>query len=321
MGGGENWRAATAVLVLIVALVAWWHAGYFGHELLQQVAILGIFAMSLDLLVGFAGMVSLGHAAFYGVGAYATAALQLNFGWSPLEAMAGAICVGAVGALIVGGFVVRLSGVFFIMVTLAVGEALHAYLFRDRAFGGDDGMSGIERLDLSALGVSLDDPAAYSMFVICVAGVVYLLLESIVRSPFGHLLRAIHGNPIRVAALGCPVFRYKLAAFTLAGAIAALAGSLTAQQTAFISPELLTWTTSGEALIVVIVGGMGSLVGPVIGAAVIVLATHHVSGLTDYWMMWMGLFFVGVVLFAGDGVYGLAEGLRRKLGRWRRASH
>jgi branched-chain amino acid transport system permease protein len=113
--------------------------------------------------------------------------------------------------------------------------------------------------------------------------------------------------------------RYKLAVFTLAGAVAALAGSLSAQHTAFISPELLTWTTSGEVLIVVIVGGMGSLIGPVVGAAVVVLATHYISGFTDYWMMFMGLFFIAVVVFAGNGLYGTIEAVRILLSRSTRA--
>ena len=200
------------------------------------------------------------------------------------------------------------------MVTLAVGEALHAYLFKSRAFGGDDGLSGIARPDISAFGFSFDDPAVFSLVCVVIAGMVYVLLELVVRSPFGRLLVAIHLNPSRVRALGCPVSRYKLAAFTLAGGIAALAGSLTAQHNAFISPELLTWTTSGEALIVVIVGGLGSLVGAAAGAGVMVLAMHHLSGLTDYWMFFMGLFFVAVVLFAGNGIYGVIDAVRRRLG-------
>jgi len=313
MIGGERWRSATALLLLVIAAVGWLRADYFGHELLTQIAILAIFAMSLDLLVGFTGMVSLGHAAFYGLGAYATAGFDVMLEWSPLAAMAGAVVVGALAALIIGSFAVRLAGVFFIMVTLAVGEAVHAYLFKSRVFGGDDGLSGIARPDFSGLGFSLDDPSVFSLICVGVAGLVYVLLEVVVRSPFGRMLVAIHLNPARVRALGCPVNRYKLAAFTLAGGLAALAGSLTAQHNAFISPELLTWTTSGEVLIVVIVGGVGSLVGAAAGAGVMVLAMHHLSGLTDYWMFFLGLFFVAVVLFAGNGLYGVIEAVRRRL--------
>jgi len=309
---------AAAVLLAAAALAAWLGAGYFGHELIAQIAILAILAMSLDLLVGFAGMVSLGHAAVYGLGAYATAGFDVMLGWPAAAATAAAVTVGAGAALIVGAFAVRVTGVFFIMVTLAVGEALHAFLFRSRAFGGDDGMGGIARPDLTAIGVDLEDPAWFSLYALVAAALVYLLLEGIVRSPFGRLLAAIRLNAGRIGALGCPVGRYRLAAFTLAGALAALAGSLSAQHNAFISPELLTWTVSGQALIVVIVGGLGSLAGPAAGAAVIVLATHYLSGLTDYWMMAMGLFFIAVVLFAGGGLHGFVDAARR---RWSNASN
>lgn len=313
MTGGAGRRWAVALVLAAAALAAWAGAGPFGHELIQQIAILAILAMSLDLLVGFAGMVSLGHAAFYGLGAYGMAAFNLMLGWPPLAAMAAAVALGALAALIAGSVAVRLTGVFFIMVTLAIGEAVHAFLFRSRAFGGDDGLAGIARPDLAAVGLNLDEPATFTLFALVLAAGVYGLLELVVRSPFGHVLSAIRMNEPRARALGCPVRLYKLAAFTLAGAIAALAGSLTAQQTAFISPDLLHWTTSGEALIVVIVGGMGSLVGAALGACVVVLATHFLSALTNYWMFFLGLFFIAVVLFAGNGLYGMLEALRRKL--------
>ena len=312
----ERWRTATALVLAAGAIVAWLTAGIFGHELIAQIAILAIFAMSLDILVGFTGMVSLGHAAFYGIGAYATAALGgVMLDWPPVAAMLGAVAIAALAALVIGAFVVRLGGVFFIMVTLAVGEAIHAYLFKARAFGGDDGLAGIVRPAIAALDLSLDDPRAFSAYALLIAAVVYAGLEAVVRSPFGRLLVAIHQNQRRARALGCPVGRVKLAAFTLAGAVAGLAGALTAQHTGFISPELLVWTTSGEVLIVVIVGGMASLVGPAAGAAAVVLASDALSGATDYWMLFMGLAFIAVVLFADRGLYGVVEGARRRLGR------
>ena len=312
----ERWRSATALVLMAVAIVAWLKAGIFGHELIAQIAILAVFAMSLDVLVGFTGMVSLGHAAFYGLGAYAAAALGgVMLDWPPAAAMAGAVAVAGAAALLVGAFVVRLGGVFFIMVTLAVGEAVHAFLFKSRTFGGDDGLAGIARPDLGALGVALDDPRAFSAYALVIAALVYAALELVVRSPFGRLLIAIHQNERRARALGCRVGAVKLAAFTLAGATAGLAGALTAQHTGFISPDLLTWTVSGEVLIVVIVGGMASLVGPAAGAAAVVLATDALSERTDYWMLFMGLAFIAVVLFADRGLYGLVEGARRRLGR------
>ncbi len=302
---------------MLVAAALWWWAtaGLFGHVLIAQVAIFAIFAMSLDLLVGTAGMVSLGHAAFFGAGAYATAGLSVVLGWPLWLAMAASIVVAGVLAAVVGAFAVRLGGVFFIMITLAIGEMFHAYLFRSRTFGGDDGLSGIPRLDLGGLGVNLDNPSHFSLLVLGFALLVYLGLRQVVASPFGQVLLGVHQNEARMEALGCPVRRYKLAAFTLAGAIAGLAGSLAAQQDNFVSPELVTWTTSGEVLIIVIVGGMGTLVGPAAGAAAVILAGHYLSGLTEYWMFFMGLIFVAVVLVGGDGLQGTVERLARRIGR------
>lgn len=292
-------------------MAAWLSVDYFGYELITEIAILAILAMSLDLLVGFAGMVSLGHAAFYGIGAYGIAAFTSMLGWPAGAAMAVAVFVSAVAAMIAGAVAVRLGGIFFIMVTLAIGEAVHAYLFKARAFGGDDGLAGIAHLDLSMIGVDLADPRAFAAFALVVAVLAYAVLEMVVRSPFGRLLVAIHQNERRARALGCRVERVKLGAFTLAGALAGLAGTLTAQHTGFISPELLAWTVSGEALIVVIVGGMGSLVGPAAGAAVIILAKHWISDWTDYWMLCMGGAFIAVVVLMPNGLYASLRRLHR----------
>jgi branched-chain amino acid transport system permease protein len=308
-------RTAGAAVLAAVAIAAWLSVDYFGYELITEIAILAILAMSLDLLVGFAGMVSLGHAAFYGIGAYGIAAFTTMLGWSPGAAMAVAVAASAAAAMVVGAVAVRLGGIFFIMVTLAIGEAVHAYLFKARAFGGDDGLAGIAHLDLSMIGVDLADPSAFAAFALVVAALAYAVLEMVVRSPFGRLLVAIHQNERRARALGCRVERVKLGAFTLAGALAGLAGTLTAQHTGFISPELLAWTVSGEALIVVIVGGMSSLVGPAVGAAVIVLAKHWVSDWTNYWMLGMGGAFIAVVVLMPNGIYAALGTVRRRLHR------
>jgi branched-chain amino acid transport system permease protein len=305
--GADIFRRLFAVLLLLAALAYWWFSGFFGKELLTEIAILAIFAMSLDLLVGYTGLVSLGHAAFFGIGAYATGGLTVLLGWPMALAMPASILIAGAAALVVGFFVIRLSGVFFIMITLAVGQMFHAYFFKNKTFGRDDGMSGTARLDLSALGIDFTDPAIFALLALVLAAISYLLLSAIVRSPFGHVLVAIRQNENRIRALGCPVQRYKLAAYTVAAMFAGLAGSLTAQHTGFISPELYFWTTSGEVLIMVIVGGMGSLLGPAAGAALIILLRDELSSLTEYWLLWMGLFFVLVVLFAGEGLYGLLQ--------------
>jgi branched-chain amino acid transport system permease protein len=300
-----------ALLVGIVAFYA--YSEYFGREMMAEVAILAIFCMSLDLLVGYAGMVSLGHAAFFGIGAYGMAVLTSMAGWPPIAALPVAVGAAALAALVVGVFCVRLTGVFFIMITLAFAEMFYAFFFKDRTFGGGDGLGGIPRFDLSALGLDMSDPTYYAPLVVLLAVGCYLLMALIVRSPFGHALVGIHRNEHRLRALGCPVRRYKLSVFVMAGAFAGFAGSLMAQHTQFVSPDLLFWTVSGEALIMVIVGGAGSLLGPVFGAVVIVFLREELSSLTDYWMLFMGLFFVAVVLFAGEGIYGLIGRVMRKV--------
>jgi branched-chain amino acid transport system permease protein len=166
-------------------------------------------------------------------------------------------------------------------------------------------MSGVRQLDLSWLGLQLMNPGDFALFAIAVAALVYAALRLLTASPFGRMLVAIRENENRTRALGCPVQRYKLAAFVAAGTVAALAGTLAAQRTGFVSPDLLVWTTSGEVLIMVIVGGLGSLVGPAAGAAAWVLLHHSLSALTPYWGVPMGIFFIAVVLFAGRGLWGL----------------
>ncbi|MGO8918120.1 MAG: branched-chain amino acid ABC transporter permease [Stellaceae bacterium] len=307
MSGGERRQHLAAALLFLAALAAWRFSGYAGEDRLGEIAVWAIFAMSLDLLAGYAGMVSLGHALFFGLGAYAMASLALFLKWPPSLALLAAVVLAGASALAVGAIVVRLGGVFFIMITLAFGQMGWAYFLRARAFGGIGGMSGVAQLDLGRLGLDLANPADFALVAIAAAALVYLLLALVVASPFGRMLVALHQNEHRARALGLPVQRYKLAAFALAGALAGLAGGLQAQRTGFVSPELLVWTTSGEVLIMVIVGGLGTLVGPVAGAAIWVVLRHGLSSVTPYWMLAMGLFFVAVVLFAGGGLMGLAR--------------
>lgn len=294
-----------ALALLAAALAIWATVGYTGRDRLGEIAVWAIFAMSLDLLVGYAGMVSLGHALFFGLGAYVMAILTAMLKLPPALSLLAAVAAAAFVAFVVGALIVRLHGVFFIMITLAFGQMGWAYFARDRLFGGVGGMSGVKQLDLSWIGLELANPGDFALFSLGLAALVYFALRILTASPFGHVLVAIRENENRTRALGCPVQHYKLAAFTIAGAVAGLAGSLAAQRTGFVSPDLLVWTTSGEALIMVIVGGLASLVGPAAGAAAWVLLHHSLSALTPYWGVPMGLFFVAVVLFAGRGFWGL----------------
>jgi branched-chain amino acid transport system permease protein len=220
----------------------------------------------------------------------------------------------AVVGVVIGLVVVRVHGIFFIMITLALGSMAHAYFFESPRFGGDDGMGGIPRLDLSALGLDLQEPRTFALGLIALATLVYLGLAALLRSPFGHVLIGIRINEHRMQALGCPVARYKVGAFAVAAAIAGFAGTLGAQHTQFITPVLLDWTTSGEALIMLILGGIGTLIGPVIGATVVTMLRHELSSYTDYWSLFLGLFLIFVVLSGRNGIYGWLAWLPARMG-------
>jgi branched-chain amino acid transport system permease protein len=306
---GLRWALAGALL--LIGLVDFLLAGYSGLERLATIAIFAILAMSLDLLVGFTGLVSLGHALFFGLGAYAMAGLTAIVGMPAGIAMPLAVLVTGAVAVFIGALVVRLAGVFFIMITLAIGQMGFAYFAKARAFGGNGGLSGVPRLDLALLGIDLGDPGMFALAALIVAALVFAALDLVVRSPFGQVLTALHQNENRARALGCPVGRYKLAAFALSGMIAGLAGTLMAQLTGFVSPDLVVWTMSGEILIMVIMGGAGSLAGPAAGAAIWILLRDQLAGLTQHWMFAMGLFFIAVVLVAEDGFAGTLARLRR----------
>jgi branched-chain amino acid transport system permease protein len=304
-------RRTVAIALLAAALFAWWFSGYAGQDRIGEIAIAAIFAMSLDLLVGYGGMVSLGHALFFGLGAYALAGLTLFLKWPPAVALPFAILLTGVVALIIGRLIIHLGGVFFIMVTLAFGQMGWAWFARDKVFGGIGGLSGLPQLDLSVIDADLANPADFALAALVIATLVYLALARLIESPFGAVVSAVHRNENRARALGCPVQHYKLAVFTIAAMLAALAGTLQVQRTGFVSPDLLVWTNSGEVLIMVIIGGLGSLLGPIVGAALWTLLHHYLSAMTPYWMAIMGAFFIAIVLFAGEGLYGALARLTR----------
>lgn len=298
-------RDRLAAVTFGAAAVAWWFSDFGGQSLLAEMAVLAILAMSLDFLVGYAGIVSLGHALYFGVGAYAMAGLMVHLSWPGGLAWAASVGMAALVALATGALVVKLTGLFVIMTTLAFGQMGWAYVLKSPSFGGFSGMAGIPMLDLGAVGLNLANPHHFTLFCLLACIAVFIGLAWLVDTPFGHALRALHENEGRAEGLGLPVNRYKLVAFVVAGTLAGLAGSLSAQRTQFVSPDLMVWTLSGEALIVVILGGARTLSGPLLGAVAWVLLRHLLSELTTYWMFIMGLLFIAVVLFAERGIYGL----------------
>jgi branched-chain amino acid transport system permease protein len=272
--------------------------------IVTEIAILVIFVLSLDFLVGYAGLVTFGHAGFMGVGAYALAYASHFLGWPVGLALLGGVALGAVAGVVIGALVTRVSGVFFIMVTLAVSMMFWAWASKARKFGADDGLGGMKRLDLKSIGIDLNNDRAFAIVCVILAVLAYLFFRWLVRSPFGQALKAIKQNENRARAQGCPVQHYKVAAFAIAGAVAAFAGELHLQNTKFVHPEVAHWLRSGEGLIVVIVGGAGTLTGPVIGGFLFVLFHRIVESFTTHWQIWMGLLFIAIVLAAPDGIYG-----------------
>ena len=263
--------------------------------------IMAIFAMSLDLLVGFAGMVSLGHAAFFGVGAYALYLLSPEYGAASLfVSLPAAVAAAAIVALIIGLLVLRSSGVYFIMVTLAFGEMFFYYATGARWLGGSDGAYIYQRPTAAPL--DLGKGHAFYYLVLVALAATYLLLRVILRAPFGHALRGIRGNEHRMRSLGFATPRYKLLAFVIAGALAGLAGYFDAAQFGVVNPELFGWRLSGSVLMMVILGGMGTLDGAIIGAAVLVLLENFLGDLTTHWLLPMGLFIVAAVLLLPQGL-------------------
>lgn len=310
-------RLALPVLVILFggSFAASLLAGPYWLTIVTELAIFTIFALSIDFLVGYTGLVTFGHAGFMGVGAYVLAYCSHFLGWPVGASIAAAVVVGAVAGIVVGALLTRVSGVFFIMVTLALGMMFWAWASKSRLFGGDDGLGGIKRLDLSGIGVDLNDPRVFAGVCVALSVLVYLLFHWLVRTPFGQTLRAIKQNENRIRAQGCAVQRYKVAAVAVAAAVAALAGALHLQNTKFVHPEVAHWIKSGEGLIVVIVGGAGTLVGPVIGTYLFLLAHRIIESFTAHWQIVVGLMFIAIVLAAPDGIYGRMQSLfaRRKL--------
>ena len=293
------------VALVVVAAIFPLFAGNYPVKLLQEILIWGIFAMSLDLLMGYAGMVSFGHSAFFGVGGY-VAALALLKSPGLVSALLLPAGAAAVAALVIGFFSIRVSGVYFIMLTLAFSQMFYAVAFQAAWLGAEDGIVGVPRP--AVLGWSIAHPAGFHLYLLTLVVVIALLFYRIVRSPFGHVLRGIHDNEGRMQAVGYPVNRYKLLAFVIGGTVAGIAGSLYAQLVGSISPDAFLWTTSGEALLMVIIGGTGTLFGSMLGAAAFILLQSLVSSYTERWMLILGLTFVLLVLFAPGGILGVLRG-------------
>lgn len=303
--------ALAAAILVLLALPGVLPSYYLG--LVIRTLIFAIFAMSLDILMGYTGLASLGHAAFLGVSAYTVGILSLKVSNSVYLTLGAGLGVAGITAAVFGFLVLRSRGPQFLILTLSLAQVLWGVAFKWKALtGGDDGLPGIPRPDLG-LPVSLSGVTPFYYFSLFLFLVATTLLYLIVRSPFGCTLEGIRENEARMRALGYDVWLHQYIAYLLAGLFAGMAGVLFAYYNGFVSPVDLHLATSAKCLLMVVLGGAGTLFGPALGAAVVVLMENLVSAYTQRWLTILGATYVLVVLFTPEGLW---RPIRRGLGRW-----
>ncbi|MES2632364.1 MAG: branched-chain amino acid ABC transporter permease [Pseudomonadota bacterium] len=288
----------------------------FYTELVTRVMIMSIFAVSLDLLVGYTGLISFGHAAWFGMGGYVFALLGTKYQvtsnlWLTLPAAMG---ITAFFSFVVGLFVLRTRGMFFIMVTLAFAQIFYFFFHDVKALGGSSDGMNLRGKPTTHIGdwvpFELTDTNTLYYFILVVMALLLLFMALLLRSPLGRALQGIRENEHRMEAIGFPVFRYKLAAFTISGSFAGLAGYLFAVLNSSVNPEMLSWHQSADGLLMLILGGMGQLWGGVIGAFTFVLLQELLSTVTGKWHLWMGIAIVLIVLFLPGGMISIVERIK-----------
>ncbi|HEY2027615.1 MAG TPA: branched-chain amino acid ABC transporter permease [Myxococcales bacterium] len=302
---------ALALAVLVAPAILPWD---FYVNIATQVLIAAIFALSLNLLVGYGGLISLGHGAFLGASAYAVIFLTTRAGMAQLPAAACAVVFATFLAALFGPIALRASGLGFLMITLALGQIMWGVAYRwVEVTGGDNGLSGFTRPQ--PFGLDLSSPHAFYVLALLVFGCSFAFIALLVHSPFGAGLRGVRDQPRRLRALGFDTWLIRYAAFVIAAFWAAVAGVLWAYYNQFVSPHVLSLTNSAEVLLMVIAGGAGTLFGPVAGAVIVVLLKNVASAYVTRWMMLLGIVFVVIVVFMPEGlVPGLARLRRRSTG-------
>jgi len=288
--------------------------GSYLMSLGSRVMIFAIAAVALDLLVGYAALISFGHAAYIGLGAYAVGILAAYGLTDALVSLPVALSVCAVYAFLTGLVCLRTKGVYFIMITLAFGQMAFFTASSLAPFGGDDGLTIASRNTLAGFPILRNERVFYYVVFLCLLGT-YLLCRALVASRFGRVVRAAKENPVRVSTLGFDVYRFQLATYVIAGALAGLSGFLLANAAEFVSPAYISWQRSGELIVMVLLGGLGSLDGAMIGAAVYLLTEEWLSAFTENWKVIFGPVLVLIVLFARGGLLGLTSALARRFVR------
>jgi branched-chain amino acid transport system permease protein len=307
-----KWRWSGLVLLALIALP--FVANSFGEAfyiaLATRILIFALAATSLNLILGFGGMVSFGHAAFLGVGAYTVVILSQMGVVDAWVAWPTAMVVAGLFALLIGAVSLRTQGVYFIMITLAFAQMMYYLVVSFKAYGGDDGMSLPARSRIGFLDMFNDTHFYYVTLLACVA--VLVLIARVLNARFGHVLQAIRENEVRMQSLGYAVFRYKLCAFVMSGALAGLAGALLANQSGFVSPAMMQWSQSGMLMMMVILGGVGHLYGGIWGAIVFLLLEETLSHFTIHWQLSLGALLLMVVLLLPNGLTSALTHIRKE---------
>jgi branched-chain amino acid transport system permease protein len=302
------------LVLAILPLVALATGSGYLASLGARIMIFAIAAIALDLLLGFGGLISFGHAAFIGLGAYAVGILAAHGISDALIALPAALMVSALYAFLTGIVCLRTRGVYFIMITLAFGQMVYFTASSLAPYGGDDGLTIAARSTLLGFPIIKNDRAFYYVVLGCLL-TSYLFCRALVASRFGRVLRGAKENPVRMGTIGFDVYRFQLAGYVIAGALAGLSGFLLANAAEFVSPAYMSWQRSGELIVMVLLGGLGTLDGAIIGTAAYLLTEEWLSGYTESWKVIFGPALVLVVLFARGGLIGLAATVTRRLGR------
>ncbi|TAM82387.1 MAG: branched-chain amino acid ABC transporter permease [Candidimonas sp.] len=299
------------VLWLVLVTMPFWITPLGGYtDLASRLLVIGLAAMATNLLIGHTGVMSFGHAAYFGLGAYATGlTLKYLVPSTPVAFLVG-IAIGTLGGMVIGYLIVRLRGIYFALATIAFGQVFYFIAFRwNTVTGGDNGLRGFHRLpiDLGFMQFDITSSLVFYYVVLAVLAVCALAMATILRSPFGHTLQAIRENERRAQFLSIPVNQHIWIAYTLSCFFVAVAGALYALLNNFASPHDLYWTQSGDFVLMAVIGGMRSFWGPLLGAAIFVVAQDYLSGITQDWMFFIGLIFVLVVLLLPRGIAGLFQ--------------
>jgi branched-chain amino acid transport system permease protein len=307
--------ALPAAIFLILALLpvaaALTRQQYF-VDLATRVMVYAVAAVALDLLVGYGGLISFGHAAFIGLGAYAVGILSAQGIGDALVALPTAIVAAMLFAWLTGIVCMRTKGVYFIMITLAFGQMIFFVATSLAPYGGDNGLTIATRNTVAGFALLKSDRAFYYVTLVCLL-MTYLFCRALVASRFGRVLRGGKENAVRMATIGFTIRRFQLVAYVITGGLGGLSGFLLANSTEFVSPAYMSWQQSGELIVMVILGGFGTLHGAIIGTAVYLVVEEWLSGITENWQVIFGPLLVLAVLFARGGLLGLAATLRRRL--------